>query len=75
MRLYALICEVGSDCDRLLGVYSSVAEAREAYRFWEDRCYFPFYRIEERFLDAGAREHDMVMTVYSSSYEDSEEEV
>lgn len=57
MDIYVLICEAYYDAGRLLGVYSSEAEAQEAYDSWEDRGLFPFYRIERRELRAPAREY------------------
>ena len=56
MLVYALICEAHEDDERLLGVYSSLDNAENAYQAWEARGHYPFYRIEERNMDAGARE-------------------
>jgi hypothetical protein len=69
MQVYVLLCEAYSDDARLLGVYSSEALARQAYDAWEDRCYFPFYRIERRDLDALASEYDPAFLVYSGGEE------
>lgn len=73
MLVYALIIEAHSDDDRLIGIYSSVDAAREAYGFWEDRCYYPFYRIEERLVDAGAREYAEELVVYESHTAEEED--
>ena len=66
MMVYALICEAHSDDDRLLGVYESIEAARAAYDRWEDRGYYPFYRIEERELGGEAFEWSPGCTVYDS---------
>jgi len=66
MLVYSLICEAHSDDDRLLGVYSSVEAARAAYDAWEDRGYYPFYRIERRDLDGSASERHPDDTVYET---------
>jgi hypothetical protein len=66
MRIYCLICEAHCDDDRLLGVYQDVAEAREAYAAWEDRVYYPFYRIEARWLGDPAREYDPAIVVFET---------
>ena len=66
MLVYALICEACSDDDRLLGVYSSVDAARAAYDSWEDRGYYPFYRIEQRDLDSSASQRHADDTVYET---------
>lgn len=66
MLVYALICEAHSDDDRLLGVYSSVEAAQQAYECWEDQGYYPFIRIERRELDCGAREYDPTMIMYET---------
>jgi len=57
MYIYALIIEAHSDDARLIGVYSSIETARAAYAAWEDRPYYPFYRIERRAVDASADEY------------------
>lgn len=57
MLIYCLICEAYSDDERLLGVYPSEAAAQAAYEAWEDRGYYPFYRIEPRELGAAAAEY------------------
>lgn len=64
MLVYCLICEAYSDDSRLLGVYASEAEARTAYDAWEDRGYYPFYRIEARPLGGAAAEYDPSFVVY-----------
>ena len=69
MQVYVLLCEAYSDDARLLGVYSTEAFARHAYETWEDRCYFPFYRIERRDLGAPASEYDPAFLVYSGGEE------
>ena len=56
MLVYALICEAHEDDERLLGVYSSLDNAENAYQAWEARGYYPFYRIEGRTLDNPAVE-------------------
>ncbi len=56
MELYALICEAHSDDDRLLGIYASLEEARQAHEDWEDALLYPFYRIERRILGEAAVE-------------------
>lgn len=66
MIVYALICEACSDDDRLLGVYSSVEAARQAYEEWPDRGYYSFYRIEQRDLDGSASERHPDDTVYET---------
>ena len=65
-EVYALICEAYSDDARLLGIYSTQEAARFAYETWEDRGYYPFYRIERRELGAAARERHPDDTVYET---------
>lgn len=66
MMIYALIIEAHSDDDRLIGLYPTIEAARGAYMRWEDRCYYPFYRIEQRELGAEAFEYSDTVVVYES---------
>lgn len=66
MDIYVLVCEAYSDDHRLLGVYSSVDEARAAYDGWEGHGYYPFIRVERRILDAGAYESRSEDTVFET---------
>jgi len=62
MRVYALIAEVHSDDDRLLGLYSSLDAATIAADACEDE--YQFARIEWRDLDAPACEWDRTFNVW-----------
>lgn len=73
MLVYALIIEAHSDDDRLIGLYSSLEAARAAYDEWEDRCYFPFYRVEARLLDGEAYEYSPMSVVYEHQPAEDEE--
>lgn len=67
--IYALIIEAHSDDDRLIGLYSSIDAARAAYDRYEDRGYYPFYRVEARELDGDAFEYREGVVVYESHME------
>lgn len=73
MQVYALIIEAHSDDDRLIGVYPTIEAARGAYERWEDRCYYPFYRIEQRLLGGEAFEYSDTVVVYDHQPAEDEE--
>jgi hypothetical protein len=72
MLVYALIIEAHSDDDRLIGLYSSLEAAQEAYDEWYDGHY-PFYRVEARLLDGEAYEYSPMSVVYEHQPAEDEE--
>ena len=71
--VYALIIEAHSDDDRLIGLYSSLEACHRAYGEYEDRCYYPFYRVEARELDGAAFEYEESVVVYDHQPAEDEE--
>lgn len=67
MMVYALIIEAYSDDDRLIGIYSSVDAARTAYREYEFRGDYQFYRIEAQELDGPAIDFEPGIVVWDYS--------
>jgi hypothetical protein len=56
-----------------MGLYSSIESAQSAWRellMSGDGYPYQFYRIEERMLDAGARQYESAMVVFEGSDEE-----